>query len=82
MKLADTVEMMTSEDYKERFKAEYYQLKLRAEGLEKMLEKYKAGVLEFNPTCPYDLLHRQLKNMRCYLWNLEERAVLEGIKLN
>lgn len=28
MKLADTVEMMNSEDYKERFKAEYYQLKI------------------------------------------------------
>lgn len=29
MELKDTVEMMTSSDYKERFKAEYYQLKLR-----------------------------------------------------
>lgn len=26
MKLANTVEMMNSADYKERFKAEYYQL--------------------------------------------------------
>ena len=29
MKLNDTVEMMNSEDYQERFKAEYYQLKER-----------------------------------------------------
>lgn len=28
MKLKDTVEMMNSTDYKERFKAEYLQLKL------------------------------------------------------
>jgi hypothetical protein len=82
MVLADTVEMMTSEDYNERFKAEYYQLKIRAEGLERMLEKYKAGTLEFKPSCPYDLLHRQLKNMKLYMWDLEERAGIEGIKLN
>ena len=35
MKLIDTVEMMNSENYKERFRAEYFQLKIRAEGLEK-----------------------------------------------
>ena len=29
MQLEDTVEMMNSEDYKERFKAEYFQLLLR-----------------------------------------------------
>lgn len=29
MELKDTVEMMLSADYKERFKAEYYQLKIR-----------------------------------------------------
>ena len=27
MELKETIEMMTSADYKERFKAEYYQLK-------------------------------------------------------
>ena len=39
MKLSDTVEMMNSTDYKERFKAEYYQLKTRICGLENMLAK-------------------------------------------
>lgn len=29
MKLQDTIEMMNSDDFKERFKAEYYQLKIR-----------------------------------------------------
>lgn len=29
MELKDTIEMMTSDDYKERFKAEYYQTKIR-----------------------------------------------------
>ena len=35
MELKDTIELMTSEDYKERFKAEYLQLKIRIEGLRK-----------------------------------------------
>ena len=29
MEFKDTIAMMTSEDYKERFKAEYYQTKIR-----------------------------------------------------
>ena len=32
MQLKDTIEMMTSEDFKERFKAEYYQLLIRLDG--------------------------------------------------
>ena len=35
MELKDTIEMMTSNDYKERFKAEYYQAKIRYEKLKK-----------------------------------------------
>ena len=33
MKLIETVEMMKSTDYKERFRAEYFQLKIRIESL-------------------------------------------------
>lgn len=33
MELKDTVQMMESVDYKERFKAEYLQLKIRINGL-------------------------------------------------
>lgn len=43
MKLIDTVEMMNSENYKERFRAEYFQLDIRINGLSNMLEKYKEG---------------------------------------
>ena len=39
MELKDTVEMMGSEDYKERFKAEYCQVKIRYEKLMYMLER-------------------------------------------
>ena len=72
---------MTSPDYKERFKAEYIQLKIRIEGLSKMLEKYKSGTLEFKPTCSFELLNRQLEYMKYYAICLETRAPLENIKL-
>ena len=79
--LNDTIEMMVSKDYKERFKAEYHQLRIRIEGLENMLEKYKDGTLEFTPTCSYDLLNGQLRAMKLYRTYLEERAGKEKIQL-
>ena len=81
MKLNETIEMMTSSDFKERFKAEYYQLKIRHEGLAKMLKGYKQGSLNFKPNCSYDLLHIQLVYMECYINVLEERAKIENIEL-
>ena len=81
MKLNETIEMMTSVDYKERFKAEYYQLKIRQEGLAKMLKGYKQGTLNFTPNCSYELLHTQLVYMECYKNVLEERAKIENIEL-
>lgn len=38
MELKDTVTTMNNLDYKERFKAEYYQLKIRLEKLTVMLK--------------------------------------------
>lgn len=79
--LSEIVEMMQSDDYKERFKAEYYQLEDRIIRLSNMLEKYKAGTLNFTPSCSYDLLNGQLKSMLLYLEYLVERADIEGIEL-
>ena len=42
MKLNETVEMMNSANYKERFKAEYDQLAIRYYGLKNMLAKWDA----------------------------------------
>lgn len=81
LQLNETVQMMASTDYKERFKAEYLQLKIRIEGLSNMLKKYKEGTLTFEPNCSYELLHTQLVYMECYLNTLEERAKIEGIEL-
>ena len=81
MKLVDTIPLMESEDYKERFKAEYYQLTIRIEGLKQMLDKYKNGTLKFTPTCSYALLSKQLKTMEAYAACLEVRATAERIDL-
>ena len=81
MKLADTVEMMNSSDYKERFKAEYAQLVIRYYGLRNMLEKWDNGTLEFEPTCPRSIYNLQIKAMTDYIAVLEARAVMENVDL-
>ena len=81
MELSYTVSMMESTDYQERYKAEYYQLKIRSEKLSAMLEKYKAGTLTFTPSCSYELLFEQLVYMRNYMRVLEERARIEEVEL-
>ena len=73
--------MMTSPDYKERFRAEYAQLAIRADKLNAMLEKWEAGQLDFKPTCSFDLLATQLYAMTAYLHILKMRAEVEGIEL-
>ena len=81
MQLKDTIELMTSEDYKERFKAEYLQLKIRVEGLRKMLIKWDAGKLDFTPPCPRETYLTQKRYMEEYLNQLEVRAEIEDIEL-
>lgn len=81
MELKDTMELMVSGDYKERFKAEYHQTKMRYEKLHKMLIKYDAGVLDFEITCPEDILRGQEYYMYNYLKCLEIRAEIEKIEL-
>ena len=81
MKLADTVEMMNSSDYKVRFKAEYAQLVIRYNGLRNMLEKWDNGTLEFEPTCPRSTYNLQIKAMTDYIAVLEARAVMENVDL-
>ena len=82
MKLSATVEMMNSTDYKDRFKAEYYQLAIRYKGLKAMLDKWDNGTLQFEPTCPRSTYNMQIKAMADYLAVLEARAVMEGIELD
>ena len=81
IELKDTVAMMGSDDYKERFVAEYVQLKIRYKKLYAVLEKYAADKLDFKPTCPIEILYEQLDHMEAYLNILETRAKYEGIEL-
>lgn len=81
MELKDTINLMTSTDYKERYKAEYYQLKIRYEKLKVMLDKWDSGELNFKPTCPREIYDKQIEGMKTYLDVLVDRAELEKIEL-
>lgn len=79
--LENTVDLMLSPDYKERFIAEYFQVRIRYNKLVAMVEKWDRGELSFNPTCPRSTYDLQLSAMKDYLAILEARAVMEGIEL-
>ena len=81
MELKETVEMMNSADYKERFKAEYQQVVIRYQKLAAMLQKWDNGELNFTPTCPRSTYNMQLRAMTDYIAVLEARAVMEGVEL-
>lgn len=90
MELKDTIEMMNSEDYKKRFKAEYYQTKIRYEKLKAFNTKIEAAHrTNFTESripmpkhdCSDDILREQQSLMGQYLHILEVRAVIEGIEL-
>ena len=79
--LHDIIGLMCSEDYKDRFKAEYLQLKMRYNELHNMVVKYEANKLDFKPSCDIELLKKQKAAMGNYLYCLEVRAQVEGIDL-
>lgn len=92
LELKDTAQMMQSADYKERFKAEYQQTKIRYERLKAFNTKIEAAqrtewavpsrrVDMPEHDCPVDLLREQQSIMGEYLRILEVRAVIEGIDL-
>ena len=87
---AHTIESMGSENYKERFKAEYQQTKIRYEKLKKFTTAIEAAkmtqyegfkVEEPKHDCPLELLREQQNIMGNYLHILELRAVIEGVEL-
>lgn len=82
MELKDTITMMQSADYKERFKAEYQQVVIRYQKLNAMLQKWDNGELNFQPTCPRSTYNMQIKAMTDYIAVLEARAATEGIELD
>ena len=81
MELKDTVDGMLSDDYKLRFSAEYWQVRLRREKLSNMINAYVNGKLSFVPKCSKNVLIAQCAAMDAYLSILDERAEIEGIDL-
>lgn len=85
MELKETVELMNSEDYKERFVAEYHQVKIRYEKLKNFCNKIEVeemlGKEVTKHDCPLELLREQQKHMKFYLLILEKRALIENIVL-
>lgn len=82
MELKDTIEGMTSDDYKERFKAEYYQTLIRLDKLNNIIAKAKRNLLDFEISdASLDLLEVQAIYMQAYVNVLRDRASLENIRL-
>ena len=81
--LSQTAELMSSEDYKERFIAEYAQIAIRTKRLSRVLKSIedKTAPACFTPTCPIEKLAEQLCYMQNYLSVLDERAFIEDIDL-
>lgn len=85
MELKETVELMNSEDYKERFVAEYHQVKIRYEKLKNFCNKIEVeemlGKEVTKHDCPLELLREQQKYIGLYLSVLEKRALIENVEL-
>lgn len=67
--------------YVSRMIAEYHELKDKYTKLHRMLVKYEAGTLDFEPTCSIELLEHQANVMGEYLHTLEVRAEIEKVEL-
>jgi len=80
MELEDTIQLMLSAYYKDRFKAEYYQTKIRYAKLIRMVNNWDN--LSFEPTCSKETYICQLEAMREYINILESRAKTERIELD
>ena len=79
--LKETTDLMVSHDYKDRFKAEFYQLNIRITKLEIFIRRARNNDLNFKPACPIGLLEEQLRAMRAYQSILYSRATEENITL-
>lgn len=81
MELKDTIGLMTSADWKDRFVAEYLQTKIRYEKLHKLIVKREVDRLGFDTPIPIGSWKEQAYHMGLYLYELEKQAVLHGIDL-
>lgn len=78
----ETISLMASDNYKDRFVAEYWQHRIRLQRLKVICEKWDAGELKFTPTCPREVLDKQIALMDDLQILLEQRAEIEGVDLS
>lgn len=85
MSLKNTVENMLSDDYRKRFVAEYWQLKIRYDKLRDFCNRIEAAEIDGTEPpahdCPLKLLRKQQRFMGNYLHILEVRAEIEAVNL-
>ena len=81
MELKDTIELMISADWKDRFIAEYCQTKIRYEKLNKLIALREAGKHGFDTPIPLKSWMRQASAMSSYINELAYQAALHGIEL-
>lgn len=83
--LDQTIGYMLSADYKDRFKAEFWQVSLRASKLEHYIKRIKDARESGEPEPPHDcsieLLEEQLDCMYDYCRILLKRGLVEHINL-
>lgn len=81
MELKDTALLMSSEDYKDRFCAEYAQLTIRMQKLQFMLHELSEDKPHTIPNSTSELMVGQLRAMMNYQQYLLAQAECEGIPL-
>ena len=70
------------EAYNPRMVNEYRELKERTDKLGIMLDRWLFNDLDFEPSCPFELLDSQFHVMKVYLSILKQRAEIEGVSLD
>lgn len=81
MELKDTIELMTSTDWKERFKAEYLQCVIRLKKLIDYIHELEDGTKPMNYEGEKLLLGAQYGYMVSYIHALEDQSYCLGIEL-
>ena len=80
--LQETVYAMTSDDYKQRFIAEYAQVAIRANKLSDIINRYFNDALDFKLECDMWLLVEQYMVMKHYIENLSCLLLIQHKELN
>ena len=79
--LQETVYAMTSDDYKQRFIAEYFFFFIFVYKLSDVINRYFNDALDFKLECGIWLLVEQYMVMKHYIEILQKRAEIENIDL-